>query len=173
MKAPDYVIGELLDRLVAIEKTITATDSAGNVRSLAAAYPRQFEPIDQLPFPCALNWVSGWRPLRQSGAQVVQIDVLCTMRLAGGSAASGYQGANEDLVNLFSLPFYMAFENRPHLNSPVDGTAFQYLRPPSLSEPQGSAAGLVGFVVTDPNAPIFSMDFQLKVSLLIPKERVS
>lgn len=171
--APDNLYFTLLQRVIDIAKLATWTNADGQAESIRAGIPRRFTPING-PFPLVLAFVSGVRYVKATKYEDHFVSV--TLQIWAGGVAAGYVGENEDRLNTLYMVIPKLFADRPYLNSPTDGTNFDYIMPDDAAGLSESPNGTDGYEVTDGNGVstrYFGTEFNLPVHLRIPRNRLS
>lgn len=155
------VRGDLLDRLVLIQKDITG---------IADASRRWWEPLTPTGvFPRFANRYDGGTHDNVVTGRVESV-LRVRMRLITGCLTSGYRYEHEDnLITLYDLVLE-TFSRRPRLNHPSTAASdLQYIRRAQIVED----TGVNGFVFDTPTQTYIGTDFILSVELTLNIGRIS
>lgn len=109
MAAPDNLFSQMLDRIVAIHKTITGMGNS----------VRRVWQLPSGPWPMTINFTSREVPDYTQGHDYERIIVQVTMRLLGGPAELGDIGQSEDNVNDFDYALLKKMARYTNLEAPL------------------------------------------------------
>lgn len=115
MDAPDTIFNDLLNRLATIDATVTG---------VGQSLPVYYENPQLPPYPKTMHRVSG---LTVTGNdKMFALNVRVEKLLVGGPIMTGYVRDNETLTNTVLVRLIAKYLERPLLNEPTTGEAFDY-----------------------------------------------
>lgn len=115
MDAPDTIFNDLLTRLATIDLSVT-----GVVQSLPVFYENPQLP----PYPKTMHRVAGVNVTGND--RMFTLNVRVEKMLVGGPIMGGYVRDNETLTNTVLVRLLWKYLERPLLNEPTTGAAFDY-----------------------------------------------